>query len=341
MDVLIIGGTGTISRAIVQALLRRGHTVTIFARGQNADPPPLEVRLLRGDRRDRPAFEATLAAERFDAAIDMISFSAEDATSTMRALAGRVGQLVHCSTVMTYGPPFAGLFQDEDAPLNGQHDGGYGAGKVAADALLLRAHAEDGLPVTIVKPSFTFGPGSPLWRQVDWRTDWIDRLRTGKPLLVAGDGLNLFQFLPAADAGAAFAALLGREEAFGESYNLVHPQPLTWDDWHRAVAGVLGVEAALVHAPQDLLVAVDAARYGGLRSNFGHTQVFSGAKLARLLPDWRPATPHAMAIAATLDWMDRHGKVANSDDDQVEDRIIAALRELPGRIAGGGRGSPG
>jgi nucleoside-diphosphate-sugar epimerase len=170
---------------------------------------------------------------------------------------------------------------------------------------------------------------------VDWRTDWIDRLRKGKPILVAGDGLNLFQFLPAADAGEAFAGLLGRQEALGEVYNLVHPEPLTWDVWHRAVAAALGVEAQLVHAPQELLVAVDEGRYGGLRTNFGHTQVFSGAKLARLLPDWRPQTPRSEVIAATLEWMDRHGAVANSDDDQLEDRIVDALRALPQWIAGG------
>jgi len=337
MNVLIIGGTGTISRAIVQALLRRGAEVTIFTRGQREESPPPEVRILHGDRRDRPVFEATFARERFDAALDMISFSAEDAASTLRALEGRVGHLVHCSTVMTYGPPFAGLFLDETAALNGRHDGGYGANKVAADEVLLKAHVERGVSVTIVKPSFTYGPGHPLWRQVDWRTDWIDRLRKGKPILVAGDGLNLFQFLPAADAGEAFAALLGRQETFGEVYNLVHPEPLTWDAWHRLAAQALGVEAHLVHAPQELLVTVDAERYGGLRTNFGHSQVFSGAKLARLLPTWRPTTRHVGAMAATIAWMDRHGKVANSDDDQLEDRIIAALQELPGRIVGGDR----
>jgi hypothetical protein len=30
--------------------------------------------------------------------------------------------------------------------------------------------------------------------------------------------------------------------------------------------------------------------------------------------------------------MDRNGRVANSDEDTLEDRIIAELRELPRRI---------
>jgi len=332
MHVLIIGGTGTISRAITQSLLRRGHQVTHFNRGQRADPPPAEVRVLTGDRRERPAFEAAIQHETFDAAIDMISFNADDAASAMRALRGRVGHFVHCSTVMTYGPPFAALYQDETAPLNGRHDGGYGAGKVAADELLLRAFHDEQFPATVVKPSFTYGPGANLLHQADWSSAWIDRLRKGKPLVSVGDGTNYFQFMPAADAGEGFAMLLGQQAALGEVYNLVHPEPLTWDDWVRAAAGALGVEAQLVHVPADTLTAISPERYGHLRSNFAHTQVFSGAKLASLLPDWKATTPRAEAISQTIGWMEAHNHIANSDDDTLEDRVIAAISSLPSQV---------
>ena len=104
MHVLIIGGTGTISRAIVRTLLHSGHRVTIYNRGQRVDPPPSDVEVIIGDRRDRPTFEATLQQRTFDVAIDMISFNADDAASSLRALPN-VGHFIHTSTVMTYGPP--------------------------------------------------------------------------------------------------------------------------------------------------------------------------------------------------------------------------------------------
>ncbi|MDZ4717579.1 MAG: NAD-dependent epimerase/dehydratase family protein [Roseiflexaceae bacterium] len=332
MNVLIIGGTGTISRAIVQALLRRGHSVTLYNRGLRADPPPAEVRVIIGDRRDRPAFEAALQHESFDAVIDMISYTADDAASALSALRGRVGHFIQTSTVMTYGPPFTGLYQDETAPLYGRNDGGYGENKVAADELLMRAFVEEQFPVTIVKPSFTYGPGHPLWRQTDWHTDWIDRLRKHKPLLVVGDGLNYFQFLPAPDAAEAFAGLLGHPQALGKIVNLANPQPITWIEWHQAGAAALGIEAELVGAPAELLIATNPERYGSLRANFAHSQIFRNAELERLLPAWQPTTDRHTHLQATIEWMDRHNRVANSDDDTLEDRIIAALRELPERV---------
>lgn len=327
MKVLIIGGTGNISRGIVAALLNKNHEVVLFNRGQHVDPPPTDVRVILGDRQNREDFEAKVGTENWDAVIDMISFNAEDAASAIRACQGRVGHFVHCSTVMTYGPPFSGINLPETAPLQGTS--GYGLNKVAADNLLLEAHQRDEFPITIFKPSYTHGPGINLHRQVGGDGSWIDRLRKGKPILSAGDGLNYFQFLASQDAGVAFAEILGKSECFGEIYNLVHPQARTWDEWHRAAAKALGVEIEIIHISQETLIAMAPERFSGLRSNFGHTQIFSPAKLSSVLPDFKPQIPVTESVAENIAWMDKHNRVPNSDADELEDKIIETIRSLP------------
>ena len=102
-----------------------------FNRGQLPDPTPPDVQVIYGDRRARVDFESRLRVEKFDAVIDMISFDADDAASSLRAFRGRVDHFVHCSTVMTYGPPFSGINLDETAQLNGSST--YALGKIAAD----------------------------------------------------------------------------------------------------------------------------------------------------------------------------------------------------------------
>ena len=325
MRVLVIGGTGNISSGVVAALLERNHQVVLFNRGQRAGPPP-DVQVINGDRLAREDFESKLRVEKFDAVIDMISFDADDAASSLRAFRGRVDHFVHCSTVMTYGPPFSGINLDESAPLNGSST--YGLGKIAADALLLKAFEEDGFPVTIFKPSYTYGMGM-LGRQVGGEGSWIDRLRKGKPILSAGDGLNYFQFLSSWDAGVGFAEVLGRSKCLGEIYNMVHPIPMTWDEWHCRVAEAIGVTANIVHVAQETLIAISPERFGELSENFGHTQVFSGAKLSRDVPEFRPRTPLIESVAESIAWMDKHNLVPESDADDLEDRIIAAVRGLP------------
>ncbi len=329
MRVLVIGGTGNISSGIVAALLERNHQVVLFNRGQRPAPPP-DVQVIYGDRRAREDFESKLRVEKFDAVIDMISFDADEAASSLRAFRGRVDHFVHCSTVMTYGPPFSGINLDETAPLNGSST--YALGKIAADVLLLQAYEEDGFPVTIFKPSYTYGTGG-LGRHVGGDGSWINRLRKGKPILSAGDGLNYFQFLSSWDAGVGFAEVLGRSKCLGEIYNLVHPTPRTWDEWHCRVAEALGVTAKIVHVAQETLIAISPERFGELSENFGHTQVFSGAKLSRDVPEFRPRTPLIESLAESIAWMDKHNLVPDSDANDLEDRIIAAVCGLPDHLA--------
>ncbi len=330
MNVLVIGGTGNISREVVSALLRANHDVVLFNRGRNPDPPPADIRVINGDRRNRDDFASKMSLEHFDAVIDMICFNAQDAASSVRAFRGKVEHFVHCSTVMTYGPPFAGINLDEAAPLQGSSE--YALGKIAADELFLQADSDGHFPVTIFKPSLTFG-ANVLLPQAGGDGRWIHRLRQSKPLLSVGDGLNYFQFLPSKDAGLAFATVLGREQSFGEIYNLVHPIPRTWDHWHQEVAMALGVELKLVHVPQEILVAISPATFGGLSENFGHTQVFNGAKLATCVPEFQPTASLVPSITESIAWMDKHNLVPESHDGDLEDRIIALMKDLPSRLA--------
>ena len=85
MRICVVGGTGNISSAVVSRLLELGHAVTVFNRGQTRSAPP-GVRLMRGDRADRAAFEAAIQKEHFDAGIDMICFTPEDAASNVNFL---------------------------------------------------------------------------------------------------------------------------------------------------------------------------------------------------------------------------------------------------------------
>ncbi|RKU27308.1 hypothetical protein C6497_11190 [Candidatus Poribacteria bacterium] len=327
MKVLVIGGTGNISRGIVAALLERNYDVVLFNRGQHVDTPPKDVRIIHGDRQNREDFENKVAAENWDAVIDMISFNAEDAASALRACKGKIGHFIHCSTVMTYGPPFSGINIPETGPLQGVS--GYGLGKIDADNLLLKAHRTDGFPVTIFKPSYTHGPGMNLLRQVGGDGSWIDRIRKGKPILSAGDGLNYFQFLASRDAGDAFADILGKSECFGQIYNIVHPQARTWDEWHTAAANALDVDIEIVHVSQETLIAISPERFSGLRGNFGHTQIFSHQKLASVIPEFNPKIPVIQSVAENIEWMDKHNRIPDSDADDVEDRIIDTIRNLP------------
>ena len=138
----IVGGTGNISLSIANLALVQGHEVVCVNRGQHK-PVPEGAQLIQIDRNNCERFEQLMQAEKFDAAIDMICFTAKDAASSIRAFRD-VGVFVQTSTVCTYGIDYDWFPTTEDHPLRPITI--YGRDKAAADALYLEAYYRDGFP---------------------------------------------------------------------------------------------------------------------------------------------------------------------------------------------------
>ena len=324
MKVGIVGGTGNISTSIVQLLLETGHEVVCYNRGQTGKPPE-GVRVIQGDRRaDRGAFEQAMQREKFDAAIDMICFDAEDAQSSVRAFRG-VGQFVMCSTVCTYGIKYDWMPVSEDHPLRPISD--YGRGKVAADNVFLEAYYGEGFPATIIKPSTTFGPIWDLLRQIGGGA-WIDRVRKGKPIAVCGDGNVIHQFMSVDDAALCFVGVLGKSHCIGRTYNIVKRGFTSWHEYHRAAMKVIGREVEMVGVPLADLVAAEVPGIDICRDIFAHNCYYSSERLYRDVPEFRPQVSLEDCIAPVVAAMDREGRTANCDDEPWEDRLIEAQRKV-------------
>ncbi|SEO75031.1 NAD-dependent epimerase/dehydratase family protein [Paenibacillus sp. OV219] len=330
MRVVILGGTGNISTSIVRLLVAQGHEVTCYNRGQSASDLPAGVRVINGDRKDRDTFETTMQQEQFDAAIDMISFDKEDAASSLRAFRG-VKHFVQCSTVCTYGVDYDWMPVTEDHPL--RPISGYGRGKAEADQLLLEAHYREGFPVTILKPSTTYGPQSGILRQVAWDFTWIDRILKGKPLLICGDGKALHSFMHVDDAAKAFVGVLGKAHCIGQTYNVVPRGFTTWEQQHKLAMKLLGREVELVGVSLDTLNSIDAGRFGICSEIFAHNVYYSSERLMRDVPEFVPTISLEEGMREVFEVMKQGGRIPNSDNETWEDEIIEAHRSAFGPLA--------
>ena len=329
MKTCILGGTGNISTSFIPRLLGHGHEVTLVNRGQSKAPDdykiPAGVKVLVADRKNRPQFEALMQAQKFDYAIDMIGYDREDALSSLRAFAG-VKHFVHCSTVCTYGIQYDWVPATEDHPLRPISD--YGRNKVAADNVYLEAYLRDGFPVTIIKPSTTYGPKMGALRQVAWEVSWVDRVRKGKPIVVCGDGLALHQYLYVDDAAPAFCDVLGRSRCVGQIYNMMRRGFTTWADYHRTAMKVLGEDVELVGVPLANLIAAKVPAVGICVDIFAHNVIYSSDKLMRDVPEFSPKVSLEEGLARVFASLDRDGRVPNSDTIEWEDKLIAQQRAV-------------
>jgi nucleoside-diphosphate-sugar epimerase len=329
MKVLFIGGTGIISSACTRLAVDRGLDLFLLNRGGNPDRARGATTLV-ADRWDEAATERALAGHRFDAVVDWIAYSVDNIERDLRTFAGRTDQFVFISSASAYQKPPVDWLIREDTPLaNPFWD--YSRNKIACEERLLRAGREDGFPVTIVRPSLTYGDTQVPLAVNSWERPFtaIARLRQGKPLVVPGDGTSLWTITHNSDFAVGLVGLLGRREAIGEAFNIVSDEVLTWDQIYRQTAAAAGAEARLVHIASDFIAACMPEMAGSLLGDKSVSSVFDTAKIKRFVPDFRTATPFSEGTRRTIAWLDADParQLVDAEMDARMDRLVAAYEQ--------------
>ena len=319
LNALIIGGTGLISTGITKHLIARGANITMYNRGRSGPTAP-GVRHIVGDRTDSDAFVKAFANEKFDVVFDMICFTPEQAEDSVRAFRGRCEQLVFCSSAVTYGaklPPR--VLIDETWPLEPVCH--YGETKVACERALQRAAGLGAFKLTIVRAGHTYGPGGTMDDQQGSETTW-DRVVRGLPVLVAGDGLGLWQSTHRDDCGLFFAYAALNPKTYDEAYNAVRDEVFTWRDYYRQVSRALDTRARLIFVPTRWLVAQAPERFSFLNEISRHHCAFSSAKARAHVPEFRPRIDLEAGARETFADQRARGAWPDSTADTEYQRIV-------------------
>ena len=326
--VLILGGTGLISVGIIKHLLARAGgaaDVTCFNRGKSDakddGPLPAAVKQLHGDRDTPGALERAVGDARFDAVIDMICFSPEQARATADLCRGRTPHLLFCSTVCTYGvdvPP--NVVVDETFPQN--PISGYGRNKVACEQLLTDAGRRDGYAVTIVRPSCTYGEGAPLIDNLEGNGSAWGRVRRDLPVLCAGDGRGLWNATHRDDVGKLFAGAVGNDRTHGRAYNATTQRVFTWNDFYREAAAHFGKRPRVLYMPAEWIAAHDPKRFGLLKEITQYHGAYTSARAMADVPEFRCEIGFEEGASRTLSNLERRGALNGTGDDPVYDQMI-------------------
>jgi nucleoside-diphosphate-sugar epimerase len=326
MKVLFVGGTGLISSACTRLAVDRGVELFLLNRGSDPDRA-LGATPLIADLRDQAATERALAGQRFDVVVDWIAYTPDDIERDLRLFGGRTDQFVFISSASAYLKPLGDWRIREDTPLaNPFWD--YSRNKIACEDRLMRAYREDGFPVTIVRPSLTYGDTQVPLLVNSWERPFtiVARMRQGKPVIVPGDGTSLWTMTHNSDFAKGLVGLLGRRAAIGHAFNIMSDEVMTWDEIYRQTAAAAGVEARIIHIASDFIAACMPEMRGTLLGDKSGSAVFDTTKLMRFVPDFRATTPYSEGIRRTIAWFDADParQAVDAEMDADWDRLILA-----------------
>ena len=299
MKILFLGGTGIISTACTQLAIARGHDVTLLNRSTRATIPG--ARPLVSDIND-PALSEKLAREHFDAVVDFIAFDPAAIEQRLALFRGRTAQYVFISSASAYQKPLTHYLVTESTPLaNPLWD--YSRQKIACEERLNRAYRDEAFPITIVRPSLTYGDLVIPLAVNSWQQSYtaIARLRAGKPLIVPGDGLTLWTITHNTDFAKGLVGLLGHAGAIGHAFHITSDEALTWNQIYQQTAEAAGVpNPPLVHIASDFLTTCLPDTVGSLLGDKSHCALFDNSKIKRFVPDFVATTRYRDGIAQTI-----------------------------------------
>ena len=332
MRILFIGGTGLISSACSDLAVARGHELFILNRSVSTKYPiPKGATLLQGDVHANGSHLSKLLADhRFDAVVDFIAFSVEDVERDIHLFRGKTDQFVFISSASAYQKPVKNYLITEETPLENPF-WQYSRDKIASEQRLMKAYRQDGFPVTIIRPSLTYGVSQIPLCVNSWDYPWtaIDRMKRGKKLIVPGDGTSLWVLTWNADFAKGLIGLLGNPKAIGETFHITSDEVLSWNQIYLEVYQALGLEPNVIHIPSDLIAAYWDDAVGSLIGDKANSVVFDNSKIKRFVPDFRCEIKWAEGICRCIEWYEAHPQFHAIDNEMnaAWDKIIAAYEK--------------
>lgn len=307
---LVTGGCGLIGSTTIDRLLPLApERLVIFdnlARGTTAnvehalkDP---RVTLVRGDIRDVAALDEVMPG--MDAVIHMaairITACAAEPREAFEVMCGgafnvvdaarRAGvkKVVAASSASIYGLAEEFPTPESHHPYNNRT--WYGAGKTLLEGLLRSYHDMFGLPYVALRYFNVYGPRMDMHgKYTEVLIRWMERLESGLPPLIYGDGLQTMDFVYIDDIARANVLAL-QSDVSDEVFNIASGVETSLDELAAALARAMGraitpeygPERSVNPVPRRLADTTKAERVLGFRAEIGLDE-----GLRRLVSWWR------------------------------------------------------
>lgn len=319
MRVLVTGGAGFIGSHVADALVGRGHDVTVLddLSGGYRDNVPADAAFVQGSVTDPALVDDLFATRRFDHVFHLAAYAAEGLSHFIKrfnytsnvigsvnlinaAVNTGVRGVVFTSSIAVYGAS-PELPMTEETPAYPEDS--YGIAKLAVEQELAVSRAMFGLDFIIFRPHNVYGSRQNIadrYRNVVGI--FMNQILQGQPMTIFGDGTQTRAFSHIRDVAPLIAASIDEPAAWNQVFNVGADQPFALNQLALEVAAAMDAVPEVTHLPARTEVAHAHASHERIRSVFGE----------------RTQTPLAEGLREMADWVRRHGARATPRFEAIE-----------------------
>jgi nucleoside-diphosphate-sugar epimerase len=309
--IAVTGGTGFVGQALVKELIGSGPRIRLLTHKAKASEvfPAGTVEIWEGDL-GRPE---TLAG--FVKGVDTVYHLAGEvrnprlfwtvnaegtAALADTAKSADVRSFLYLSSVGVIGSPGKAGRVDEKTTVRPRN--AYEASKYAGEQAALKAHHDQGMRVSVLRPSIVFGEGQDPER--DRFLSWVRTVNNGNFFPLGDRYISSYVYL--GDVIGACLKVAGHPESGGQVYIVNQPVPLT--EFVDEMADQLGVKTPTVLPRPIGALAANLLRLTGRFGSLYNRTVFAMDKLAGL--GFKLPYGYKEGLARTIAWYRREGLLA-------------------------------
>jgi nucleoside-diphosphate-sugar epimerase len=324
MKVLFVGGTGVISHSCSELCVENGFDLFLLNRGKSFRQAPQKAKIICADINDGLSVDAVLANHLFDVVVDWIAFNEKDVSRDYNLFKNKTKQYIFISSASAYKKPPDKLPITEDVPLVNPY-WKYSQAKIDCESFLIKKFREENFPVTICRPSHTYDKTKPALRMGYLP---FHRMKSGKKIIIQGDGNSLWTLTHAQDFAKGFIGLLGNGQTIGEAYHITSEKTLTWNQIAKILAEKARFDLQIIHIPVSFIAEHDSEWGAELYGDKAYDTYFDNSKIKKIVSDFNPSIPFETGAEEIAEWYSKPAnQIINKEMDVKMDLIISEFEK--------------
>lgn len=241
MNILLIGGTGVLSSAVMNHAIEHGFTVFILNRGNRPSLIHPKAILLKADIRNRKEVEASIGNRKFDVVADFLSYQKRELAKVLNIFKNRCKQFFFVSSCAVYKEPDLDGYYRETS-LVGNDSWNYGIHKQKCEEYLKKVCSEIKLTYTIVRPAMTYGDTRipyHIMPAYGWHWSIVARILHHKPIPYWDNGTGVTTVTHVSDFAFGFVGLFLNPKASNETFHITSDTCNTWSQIIECVGEII------------------------------------------------------------------------------------------------------
>lgn len=286
MIVLLLGGTGTLSGAVLRESLHNDISVTILNRGIHNKNIPQEVQFIKGDFYNTSTWIDEVKKVKFDVVVDFLSRKPRDIERVYPIFKNVCKQYIFISSSCVYRRN-QGDFPIKESSPKPNKDWDYNIEKYDCELKLQKLSKMATSYYTIVRPYITYDEGriplgiAPAYK---YHKMVVERIKSGKPWFLWDEGKAITTVTYAGDFAKGVVGLFLNEKAQNEDFHITGDYSCTQLELVKLLYKKLNMPFNAMNVPVSKMVSILPEYKGILLGDRALNAEFDNSKIKAAVP---------------------------------------------------------